>query len=219
MNGVYHAQMSKTKAKLVSPAALTKPVWTFRRQLLGNLIPLILPGPIGLVGIGLVLARPASFWLGIGLILLACVSGWFSLSYCGLFENQKMKLEMTWRFRHAKLPAAQRRYFVGVASPGYRGVLDPHEDVGFLLIYPDRLEFFGEKASFQLPRDAMSQISRKVNIHSFVFLGGWIAVRGVLNGKEVELRIEPRIYQSMWSNRRAAAKIMKRLNSWREGAG
>ncbi|MEQ1823281.1 MAG: hypothetical protein ABL949_12280 [Fimbriimonadaceae bacterium] len=209
--------MRNTKAPLVSPAALAKPVWTFRRQLMGNLIPLIIPTPIGLAGIAIILIRPNALALGIATILASGFIGWICLSLWGLFENRKIKQEMTWRFRHANLPIAQRRYFVGVASPGFKGILDPHEDVGFLLVYADRLEFFGEKTNFKVARADVSEIAKQPNIHSFVFLGGWISVRGTLNKVPVELRFEPRIHQSLLANKIAAPKIAKRLRTWQEG--
>ncbi|MEQ1934321.1 MAG: hypothetical protein ABL962_10660, partial [Fimbriimonadaceae bacterium] len=74
--------------------------------------------------------------------------------------------------------------------------------------------FFGETSRFSLARDAVTSIHRAVNIHSFVFLGGWIAIRGEQDSRQLELRVEPRVYQSLAANRVAARKLIKRLRVW-----
>lgn len=111
-------------------------MWTTRRKVLGNLVPAIvwlIPAAYGLI-----VMATTRVLLGPGLALLAVstVLGWLALNSFGLFENLQMQkeLEQILKNRREEIPAES--WFVGLTTPKYRGLLDAHEDVGFLQIQP-----------------------------------------------------------------------------------
>src|SRR5688572_20969537 len=104
--------------------------------------------------------------------------------------------------------------FVGMASPSYRSIIDPHEDVGFLIVQPDRLEYHGETMEIVLKRDEVQGILFRPNAHTLAGLGRWIAIEGRVGGKLVRLLIEPRERPTLLANLAYGKKLKERLESW-----
>lgn len=206
--------MAERKRKVVSPAMLQRPVWTLHRQVMGNLVPLIVAGPMMAVGLWIMYRTGKLNGPGLWLIAGAIVIGWVMLNILGLYENAAMKQQMTWRLANAQKDLPSRRFFVGVATPNFRGMLDPHEDVGFLLIYPDRIDFFGEKMRVSIRKSEIEGFGQRMNIHSTIALGGWVVVRAQRDGKPLELKIEMRERPHLRANRGLNRLLLKRLRRW-----
>ncbi|MFW5696967.1 MAG: hypothetical protein ACOCX1_00225, partial [Fimbriimonadaceae bacterium] len=124
-------------------------VWTKRRRWLGNLVPLALGLILAVLAFFLAdLQRGDSFVELIGNLVIATltfmVATWLFTNLLGQFENGAMRHELIRFSIKRREPCRSPHYFVGFASPGYRNALDPHEDVGFIYLKPDRLEFFGD---------------------------------------------------------------------------
>ena len=113
----------------------------------------------------------------------------------------------------AKRELPIRRYFVGMATPSHVGMIDPHEDVGWLAIYRDQLVFFGDTYRTTIDRSSVKQVVPRPNAHSMVFLGGFVSVEGQDFRIAFEIRDEP----TLWRNSRRNKKLCARLRAWLKG--
>lgn len=184
------------------------PIWTTRRQLIGNLIPLAIAAPFGVVGL-LMMYREGDL-LGRGLWVLAAgvVIGILAVNWLGLFENAAIRRAMERRLPAALSPV---RWFVGATTPSFVGWLDPHEDVGFLWMDATTIGFFGEKYRIEIPRSQVTAIRFRPNVHTLIGLGRWVSIEAVVDGKPARLRFEPRERRTLTGNRRLGAEIRRRL--------
>jgi len=192
-------------------------VWTTRRKVLGNLIPAIvwlIPTTYGLA-----VMATSRILLGPGLILLgvSTVLGWLALNSFGLFENLLMQKELEQILKNRKDAPAPESWFVGLTTPKYRGLLDAHEDVGFLEILPDRLSFTSETRRLEFLATEVRSVRYRVNVHSLVLLGRWVSVEGVSAGKPVRMLLEPRERPTMLGNFRESGVLFGRLSKWAKG--
>lgn len=205
---------SERATRHVHPTWARRPIWTLRRKLLGNLIPMLFSAPFA--GIGLYALWKSGNLLDRGLIWLALAPavGWIALNFTGLFENRKIQREIEMRLLADRPKPTYRRYYVGMATPAYRGVLDPHEDLGILLLHPDTVEYFGERHRVELPRSAVKEIRYRPNIHSWVGLGRWISLEATLDEKPVRLLVELRQRHTLLGNLRMSRTLMKKLRKW-----
>jgi hypothetical protein len=188
-------------------------LWTTTRQLWGNLLPLIVVGP----GLALCLNEVVSkgltllFWAFIAGTL---VFGWLAVNFLGLSGNGSMKEELTARFDKEHPNDRREKWFVGFARPIFKSYLDPHEDVGFLVLDAGRLLFLGESRRVELHRDQITSVGFRANIHSWLGLGRWVTVEAVLDGKPGRLMIEPRERKTLIGNRRLGTEIHRALLDW-----
>lgn len=188
-------------------------LWTTTRQLWGNLLPLIVVGP----GLALCLNEVVSkgltplFWAFIAGTL---VFGWLAVNFFGLTGNSSMKAELTARFEKEHPNDRREKWFVGFARPIFKSYLDPHEDVGFLVLDAGRLLFLGESRRVELHRDQITSVGFRANIHSWLGLGRWVTVEAVLDGKPGRLMIEPRERKTLIGNRRLGTEIHRALLDW-----
>lgn len=187
-------------------------VWTKRRQWIGNLLPLMVGLPPLLLA-GFLLWNRKDWGGPIALACLGPVLTWLAMNFWGLFENARMKREMETRWKTAHRPDPIRRYFVGMATPAHSGMLDPHEDVGWLAVYPEKLEFFGDRFRTIVEREKVDQVSWRPNAHSLVFLGGFCAVEGA----GFRICFEMRDHKSLWRNRAHTKRLLSRLQKWLQG--
>jgi hypothetical protein len=188
-------------------------IWTRERRLMGNLIPFLLwlpPSAYGLyrvlvdsiyIGEGLV-------WMGIGLAL-----GWLGVNGSGVLVNAHMKrdLKKALDFRREKLPP--EHWFVGFASPKFFGVLDAHEDVGFLALDSGEVRFISEVRNIHIARDEILDVHLLPNVHSILGLGCWVCIEGKNQNVPIRLQVEPREFGFMVSNLWFAFLLRKRLRS------
>lgn len=154
--------------------------------------------------------------LGKGLLWLAAVPivGWIAVNFLGLYQNRAMHKEMEMRLRSERPNPPYRRYFVGMATPVFRGILDPHEDVGFLLLQPDKIEFFGERIRVEIARAEVKQIRVRPNVHSLIGLGRWVSIEAEVEGKEARLMVELRQRPTLLGNLLMSRTLVKKLRKW-----
>jgi len=180
---------------------------------LGNLLPALFCVP--LLVIGLIRFRPEDPF---GMPSLACfvafpIVGWLALNFLGFFGNGWMKRELARRLGFTGTRGPER-FFVGIARPSFRSALDAHEDVGYLVVHPDRLEFVGETVRVTFPREDVRKVRIRWNPHSWVLLGRWIAVEGVAGDRPIRLSIEPRERATLLGNLFYSEKLIARLREW-----
>ena len=190
-----------------------KPILTSRHKLLGNLVPLAVMSGVGGLGVAL-MTRPSAAVAGWFLLLVAPVLGWLTVNLFGLWANRQLRAEIELRLRIQRPRARAPKYFVGFARPSYHSVLDPHEDVGFLIFHEDRLEFFGGEFHLNLYVDDFLSVRRRANPHTLLGLGGWVSVEGTSEGKPVRMLLEPREHSSLVGNQRWASFLVSEIKKW-----
>ena len=190
----------------------TDKVWTTGRKWAGNLVPLLFALPFASWGVWTIVrdraASPTGLvWLGLGIL-----AGWVALSFFGFWGNATMR-----RLLAARLLPGEEPWFVGFASPKFAGLLDAHEDVGFLILGKDELVFAGDSRRVELPKDCVARVVFRPNVHSLVGLGRWVSVEGVVKGQPVRMLLEPRQRPTMLGNLRLSGKLKAEIEAWRKG--
>lgn len=191
----------------------TNRLWTTARKLPGNVLPLLLSCPFLVYGIKHFPAKGLSPDVLLGLIAFPIVT-WVGTNYLGLIGNSGLKREMGKRLHHERPFDRSDKTFVGFAPPKFNSLLDPHEDVGFLILHPDHLEFWGSDVKVELSRKSIHSIKFRPNPHSVVGLGRWISIEGESGAKPVRLLVEPRERATLLGNRALGSKLKAEIEAW-----
>ncbi len=189
-------------------------VWTARRKWMGNLVPIALALPPAVFGVWTIVSAGQVSTSAVLWISAMPVLGWLAVNRFGLFENSAMREQMRRRLMAAKEDLGQARWFVGFSRPGHSGLLDAHEDVGFLIEREDALEFIGDTHRVRLPRASITRVRFRPNPHALLLLGRWVSVEGLLEGQPVRLLVEPRERDTMLGNRVVGKALRKRIEAW-----
>lgn len=184
--------------------------------MMGNLIPIILALPFAAIGVWRVLETQEMMGDGLAWLVAMPIVGWMAVNLFGHFENATMRDAMRARLVQQGVDLGESRTFVGFARPGRSGLLDPHEDVGFLVVRADELEFVGETHRVRVPRDAVVRVRFRMNIHSWVGLGRWVSIEGTLEDTPIRLLVEPREKSTLLGNRIFSTELCRRLREWLE---
>jgi hypothetical protein len=189
-------------------------VWTERRKMMGNVLPALVWLPF--VGAGLIMMGVSGEMLGPGLWLLICgnIMGWLALDSLGLYQNDQMRDTLRRMLETREEPPADGSIFVGFSTPRYHGLLDAHEDVGFLRMLPDKLVFVSESRTVELAKTDVRTVRFRPNVHSLVGLGRWVSLEGEHEGKTLRMLVEPRERSTMLGNFRYAKELRRRLAAW-----
>ena len=169
-----------------------------------------------IAGYGAYRTLPTHDFLGTGVdyLLLATVAGWIALNFFGFYQNGAMRRQLEKKL--SDLP--QERVFVGCTSPKYTGLLDAHEDVGFLVFGDRALVFVSETKTVDLARNEIKRVMFRPNVHSLLGLGRWIAIEGAKGSHEVRMMIEPRERNTMLGNVLIGGALRKRIEAWRRSS-
>jgi len=174
---------------------------------MSNLIPALVFVPV--FAAGLFLFQQEKLAQSVGFFVASIVIGVFAVNLLGLFQNRKMHAELKPLFHGRQEP----NWFVGIGKPGGVGALDPHQDLGFLLLTKTSIEFVGESARYTIPYCDVIGVGFKMNAHSMLGLGRWVAIEGKHDGKPFMLLVEPRTHPTILQNKkegsRLASEIMK----------
>lgn len=184
-------------------------VWNARRRVIGNLLPIVIAAPFGVVGLFMMYRAQIILGPGLWVFSLCPVVLWFAVNWLGLFENQVMRRSLERRM--GALP--ETRWFVGAATPSFIGWIDPHEDVGFLWMNEKSIGFSGERYQIEIPRSSLTAIRFKPNVHSLIGLGRWVSIEALIDGKPAQLMIEPREAPTLMGNRKLSRTVRDRLRS------
>lgn len=182
---------------------------------MGNLVPAFFWFPLAVAGLVTMAVQRDPLGHGLWLLGAATVVGWLALNAFGLFETERMKRQLE-RILNAKgEPLDGERWFVGFATPKYSSALDPHEDVGFLLLRPGGLRFVSEVREVDVPISAVEAVRFRGNVHSLLGLGRWVSVEGKMDERPIRLLVEPREHKTLLANRKEGARLRKRLEDWK----
>ena len=202
---------------LVARSLPSPTVWTSGRKWAGNLLPLLFwIVPTGL-GLGRMATRAEIDPQGIGFVGLGVVLGWLATNWFGALPNRAMKGQLERILKVKKEDLGANPWFVGFATPRYSSALDPHEDVGFLVLEPDRIRFLSETRTLEIARTNARSVGSRTNIHTLVGLGRWITVEGEVSGQPVRLLLEPRTRPTMLGNLLASRSLKAAISAWLKG--
>ncbi|RYG47424.1 hypothetical protein EON79_07405 [bacterium] len=193
-------------------------VWTERRKALGNLIPGFIWAVPTVAGLVVMVLQGNLLGPGIWLLIAGTASGWLATGLFGLWDNARMRDELRGLLT-ARGEKLDDSHFVGFASPRYTGLLDAHEDVGFLILKPDRLRFVGEHRIVEVHGSDISQVRLRPSVHTVIGLGGWVSVEGQVQGQPIRVSFEPRERPTMFGNARRRRSLRTAIEMWRKGLG
>ena len=187
-------------------------VWTTGRKWAGNLVPFLFALPFAAWGLWTIARDRAATPPGLLLLGAGVLVGWIALSLFGFWGNATMR-----RLLAARLLPTGPHWFVGFASPKFAGLLDAHEDVGFLLFGDEELIFAGDSRRVALPRAAVVRVVFRPNVHTLVGLGRWTSVEGLVDGTPVRMLLEPRERATMLGNLRLSGRLRREIVAWQKG--
>jgi hypothetical protein len=159
--------------------------------------------------------------LGVGLWFVAAapVLAWIALNFLGLFENGRMRRELVRELGAREEPVPADAVFVGFASPRFHGLLDAHEDVGFLVLKPDAVEFRSETRTVRLLRRDVVRVRFRFNVHTLVGLGRWVSIEGLAEKRPFRLLVEPREKSALLANLLSSRALRERVEAWQKETG
>jgi hypothetical protein len=181
---------------------------------MGNLLPLLVVVPL-LSWVGLDIVRrgvDGRTWLN---ILIGVAGSWIGLNFLALPGNQGMRKALRMRLDADRPHDHRKRFFVGFARPSFTSLLDPHEDIGYLVFDGDELEFVGESKHLLIKKGEISEIRTRINPHSFIGLGRWISVDGVRSGHPIRMLVEPREKWTLLGNLLVSRRLLRELKAWK----
>jgi hypothetical protein len=190
-------------------------VWTTQRKWIGNILPALLFIPFVAWGIVWMLQKDEIYGRGLLLVAIGVAAGWIGLNFFGLFGNGFMRRELKRILTARGIDFSDPHYFVGFATPRFSSVLDAHEDIGFLFLRPDTLQFVGEQHELKVPRSEISKVRFRPNVHSWVGLGRWISVEGVQGGTRFRMNVEPRERNYLLANLLSSKCIKRAILRWK----
>ena len=191
----------------------TGAVWTTERKILGNLIPFLCALPFAAWGLWTIARDRAVTFNGVAWLAFGTFVGWVAISLFGFWGNSRMR-----RLLEVRIKDKGERWFVGFASPKFSGLLDAHEDVGFLIFGKDVLLFAGDSRRVELPKDCVVRVTFRPNVHTVVGLGRWVSVEGVVKGQPVRMLLEPRERSTMMGNLLLSKRLKREIERWKEGS-
>jgi hypothetical protein len=182
-------------------------IWTTRRKLIANILPLacgapflVAAGRLWIIGWG---------WYAVALAATSLLVSAVSLNWHGLAGNSAMKREL-----RARLKPDSGAVFVGFSGQDYFDILDPHEDLGFLQIEAESLVISGESTTVSFKRTPRLMLKFGFNPHSVLGLGRWLVIQGTSEAGPLTLMVEPRELGSLRANRALGGKLKKQIETW-----
>lgn len=193
-------------------------VWSSKKKWMGNLIPLVCMLPFAVAGAFLLIKAQDITVAGVGLCLAALIIGWLAVNQFGFFGNAALRRDIQRKVLAKAGKDASKGIFVGFARPSYVGVIDAHEDLGFLFIGKEGLEYIGELHHVTVSRGDVLGVRYRANIHSTIGLGRWVSIDAKHEGKNVRILVEPREAATLLGNKRRGTELKKQISDWRKGS-
>jgi hypothetical protein len=187
-------------------------VWTTRRKWIGNLLPTLFFLPFVSWGVVWMFQKDEIYGRGLLLVAIGVLAGWVGLNLFGLLGNGFMKRELKRTLSARGVDFSDPHYFVGFATPRFSSILDAHEDLGYLFLRADALEFVGEEHELKIPRSEISKVRFRPNVHTWVGLGRWISIEGAHESARFRMNIEPREHNYLIGNLLISRSVRDALN-------
>ncbi len=206
-----------TNPRKVPTSAIIHPpkrVWTTGKKVMGNLIPALIALPVAAWGIAYMAAKSEIVGRGLVIFALAPIVAWMAMNFFGLYQNRQLKREIEGRLLSLRPQCRDPRNFVGIATPKYRSLVDPHEDVGLMILHADSMEFFGDRLNLTIPRQDIRSIGFRANPHTLVGLGRWVSIEGKIGAQAIRLQAELRDSGTLFGNFLRSGDFKRRLERW-----
>lgn len=187
--------------------------WSGELKWMGNLVPMIFWLPLTAAGVLIGLVKH-NYLVGAYLVLAGQIIGWIAINNFGLWQNKALKRHLGKLFELRQGDFDGFRIFVGLSRPGFKSLLDPHEDIGYLAIDGSHLFFVGEHFGFRVQASEIENIAFASSIHTLLGLGGWVELDLTHDGERKILYFEPREERTLWRNNRLRKKLVGRLLNW-----
>ncbi|MCW5945793.1 MAG: hypothetical protein KIT74_02045 [Fimbriimonadales bacterium] len=179
---------------------------------MSNLLPLLFVAPIPAIALYFEQNKQSQValwvWISIPLAL------WLSVNFFAPFQNRQIKKEMLGKLLSDRPDIKGKKFFVGFARPKRKGAIHTHEDVGWLILHPESLEFFGDSHKHELPKSAIRRIRFGANMNTAMLLGRWILIEAEIDGKPVRLQVEPREKATMLGNLLLSGNVASEIRAW-----
>ena len=175
-------------------------IWSTRRQVLGNIVPVLLGVAVAVIcfPFGLMVQAVAGI-----------IATWVGIDRFGFFENKKIDQELRAR-------TGAEGELIGFVYRRPPTIYDAHAEIGLLRVTPKAILVVTEDESIEFDRADIIESYREKNIHSILLLGGWLVLK--LSSGEL-LKLESRKFNSMMvSSMRTNALQDKVKTSKREKA-
>ncbi len=180
-------------------------------------MPAIFWFPLASIGVFLIAKQGQYLGSGLWFLVASTIVGWFAVNQFGFFENEKMRKHLERILKAQERPIEGEFIFTGFATPKYSSMVDAHEDVGFLRIMPDRLQFISETRSMEILKSDVKEVGYRANVHSILGLGGWVSVDATVGNRKFRLLVEPRERNTMLTSKKFRRRLVTRLNGWLKG--
>ena len=181
---------------------------------MGNLLPLVLASPVLYFGVKEFSRNGATVMLMVWIGAFIAAS-WLLLALLGFVGSGSMRNEMGRRLHIERAFDKTPRFFVGFARPTFKSALDPHEDVGFLLLHSDRIEFWGDVVKVSIDKGDVTGARFRANTHTIVGLGRWVSIEAVVGEKPVRLLVEPRERATLIGNLFFSKRLLNAVREWK----
>lgn len=168
---------------------------------------------VGMIAALLALAGLLRFQPPLLALPAALLVGLVVFHFTGLWDNAKMREALRERYRAEPLWEDGHRFFVGFASASYEGLLDPHQDVGWLLLTGSRLVFLGDRFQFDFALTDIYRLERGFSAHTLLG-SGWQLLRGAREKREFVLRFESRDADRVFGLCAANRHLERALRAW-----
>ena len=179
--------------------------WSTYRKLMSNLVPAMVFVP--LFAVGLMLFQQDAVYASVTCFIASVILGIFAVNLLGLFQNRKMHSELKPLIHRRQEPS----WFVGLGRPGRFGALDPHQDLGFLLLTSSAIEYIGETSRYVIPLTEIKRVGFKMNAHTLLGLGRWVAIEGTHDGRPFLMLVEPRSHPTILQNKKEGSRLVEQI--------
>jgi hypothetical protein len=139
---------------------------------------------------------------------------WLLVNIAGAFENPRLKRELLRRIEAKEIKLNGNAVFVGFARPSYTGLLDPHEDIGFLSLNEGSASFHGETVDLVVSADEIEKVRYRFNAHTLACLGRWVSIEGKSGNTPFRMLVEPREKRTLIGNMLFAKSVKKQIEAW-----
>lgn len=181
---------------------------------MGNLIPAAICVPLAAYGVLLAVRTQQFTGIGLWYVVGSVVLMWLLVNFVGAFENPRLKREMRRRIQAKEIKLDESAIFVGFARPAYAGLLDPHEDIGFLSLNSRSASFYGETIELEVSIDEIERVRYRFNPHALAGLGKWVSIEGKSGNTPFRMLIEPREKKTLLGNLFYSKSVKKQIEAW-----
>ena len=133
------------------------------------------------------------------------VAAWIGISQWGFFENTKIEQEL-------RTKTNAKGELVGYVFKKNPTAMDAHAEIGILSIHSKKLVVVSEEEEIEILVKNVISITRQRNIHSLLFLGGWV-VLSLADG--AKFKLESRTHRTMWHSRKRTSILFEELRTWK----